>query len=66
MCAEGRDYLDKNRRFDMPGFHPTPQYVREMRRFGIITDNAADNAAIDAYQADGAYWRSLWYRPPGN
>jgi hypothetical protein len=66
MCADGSDYLDRNRRFDMPGFRPTPQYVREMRRFGIIADNVAENAAIDAYQADGAYWQSLWYRPPEN
>jgi hypothetical protein len=66
MCADGSDYLDRNRRFDMPGFRPTPQYVREMRRFGIIADNVAENAAIDAYQADGAYWQSLWYRPPGD
>jgi len=64
MCADGCDYLDKNKRFDMPGFRPTPQYVREMRRFGIVTNNVAANAAIDAYQADGAYWQSLWYRPP--
>jgi len=66
MCADGSDYLDKNKRFDMPGFRPTLQYVREMRRFGIIADNVAANAAIDAYQTDVAYWRSLWYRPPGN
>jgi hypothetical protein len=66
MCADGSDYLDRNRRFDMPGFRPTPQYVREMRRFGIIADNVAENAAIDAYQADVAYWQSLWYRPPEN
>ena len=28
--------LDGMKRFDMPGFHPGPEYVREMVRYGIL------------------------------
>ncbi|MBL7153219.1 MAG: PD40 domain-containing protein, partial [Phycisphaerae bacterium] len=52
MCTAGRDHLEKIKRFDMPGFRPIDQYVREMQRFGIITDNAAP---IDVYRTDRAY-----------
>ena len=61
MCAAGKNHLERIKRFDMPGFTPIPQYVREMQRFGIISDNAAP---IDVYRTDRAYWKSLWYRPP--
>jgi hypothetical protein len=46
----------------MPGFRPNEQYVREMKRYGILPaafDNLADR--IDVYQTDEAYWRSLWW-----
>ncbi len=54
------------KRFDMPDFRPTRHYVREMIRYGILppdTDRMKDR--IDVYQTDRAYWRSLWYQPPG-
>ena len=47
----------------MPGFRPTPQYVREMKRFGILPADHDDKAAVDCYGLDRAYWQSLWYRP---
>ena len=57
-------------RFDKTGvygteqFAPHRQYVREMKRFGIL-DESFDLAAdeIDAYQTDRLYWQSLWYQP---
>jgi hypothetical protein len=55
------------KRFDMPGFRPTRHYVREMIRYGILPedfDRLKD--PIDVYQIDRAYWRSLWYQPPGH
>ena len=54
------------KRFDMPDFRPTRHYVREMIRYGILppdTDRMKDR--IDVYATDRAYWRSLWYQPPG-
>jgi len=62
MCIAGKSRLEEIKRFDMPGFTPLPQYVREMQRFGIITDAVAP---IDPYRTDQEYWRSLWHKPPG-
>ena len=45
---------------------PSPNYVREMKRYGILPsdfDPASD--PFDAYATDEAYWRSFWHRPPG-
>jgi len=55
--------LNDMKRFDMPGFRPGPEYVREMVRFGILS--RAPDKPIDLYAADRAYWQSHWYRPPG-
>ncbi len=64
MCVAGRNRLDQIKRFDMPGFRPDPAYVREMKRYGVLSaefDLSRDSA--DVYQIDQAYWRSLWHRP---
>ncbi len=58
--------LNTLKRFDMPDFRPTRHYVREMIRYGILPpdiDRMKDR--IDVYETDRAYWRSLWYQPPG-
>ena len=55
--------LAEIRRFDMPGFRPTPTYVREMQRYGILPRELAVDAPVDVYAAERAYWRSLWWRP---
>ena len=55
--------LNDIKRFDMPGFKPNAQYVREMKRYGILPasfDLARD--PIDVYQTDRAYWESMWWR----
>jgi hypothetical protein len=51
-------------RYSQEGFRPNRQYVREMKKFGILPrsfDLAKDE--IDVFETDQAYWRSLWYRP---
>lgn len=53
--------LDEVKRFDMPGFTPRPEYVREMKRYGVLPDSfdlATDT--LDVYGTDREYWRSLW------
>lgn len=48
-------------RFATPGFRPNRQYLRELRRFGILPaefDPARD--PLDVFATDQAYWRSLW------
>jgi hypothetical protein len=60
----GKVQLDAEPRFATAGFRPNPQYIREMKRFGILPpafDLTRDN--LDFYQADQAYWRSLWHQP---
>ncbi len=61
MVAAGKRNLDQIKRFDMPGFQPVPQYLREMRRYGILPADHPDDAPIDPYQLDQRYWRSLWH-----
>ena len=61
---QGKADLDAELRFGAPGFKPNPQYVREMKKFGILPaafDLARDS--LDAYQTDQHYWRSLWHTP---
>jgi len=56
--------LDAAPRYGMPGFKPNRQYIREMKRFGVLPaqfDPAHDS--VDAFQTDQEYWRLFWYRP---
>jgi hypothetical protein len=60
-----KDYLDRVKRFDMPGFQPRPEYVRELKRYGILPasfDLGKD--ALDVYAIERRYWKSQWYHPP--
>jgi hypothetical protein len=63
MVVAGRIELERIKRFDMPGFQPRPQYLRELRRYGILPPDYAADAAVDPYQLDRLYWESQWYRP---
>ncbi|RME91842.1 MAG: hypothetical protein D6766_11120, partial [Verrucomicrobia bacterium] len=62
MVEAGRQALARMKRFDMPGFRPRPEYLREMQRYGVLPPGA-DPALIDPYELDRAYWKSLWYEP---
>jgi hypothetical protein len=43
---------------------PSSQYVREMKRYGILPgDHDPEQSPIDVYATDEAYFRSFWYRP---
>ena len=53
--------LDTIKRFDMAGFRPRDAYLREMKRYGILTDGAEQ--PVDPYALDQTYWESLWYQP---
>jgi hypothetical protein len=63
MCTDGKEYLAKIKRFDMPDFVPPQPYLREMKRYGVLPKELAANTEIDIYATDRAYWQSLWYRP---
>ena len=48
-----------------PASAPRPEYVREMKRYGVLPE-AFDPARdpFDPYAIDRIYWESLWHRPP--
>ena len=60
--GDTRAELERIKRFDMPGFRPRPEYVVRMQRYGILPADLPDDAPIDVYATDRAYWDSLWQR----
>jgi hypothetical protein len=64
MAAAGKRNLDTIKRFDMPDFRPRPQYLREMKRYGVLAPDHPDDEPVDPYELDQRYWESLWYRQP--
>jgi hypothetical protein len=63
MITAGKQNLDTIKRFDMPDFQPTPQYLREMRHYGVLAADHPDDAPVNPYDLDRRYWQSLWYQP---
>jgi hypothetical protein len=55
--------VDEMKRFDMPGFQPRVDWVREMRRYGILPLDAPDGQPVDVYATERRYWESLWHQP---
>jgi hypothetical protein len=56
--------LDDVPRFGTPEFKPNKQYVREMKRFGVLPakfDLSRD--PIDVFETDQRYWKQFWCRP---
>jgi mono/diheme cytochrome c family protein len=63
LCVVGKDRLDAIKRFDMAGFAPRPDWIREMKRFGILDVASAGERPMDVYRLERGYWKSLWYQP---
>jgi len=63
LCHDGKQRLEQIKRFDMPGFRPTKTYIREMKKYGLLPKKLPEDALIDVYATDRAYWRSLWWQP---
>ncbi len=59
---DAKKYLDEIKRFDMPGYRPHANYIREMQRYGILSKDLAPDAPVDPYATDEAYWRSMWHQ----
>lgn len=52
-----------NPRYHMDGYRPSPHYLREMKRYGILpADFDERNDPIDPYATDRAYWESFWLK----
>ncbi len=64
MVRAGKDFFEKqNPRFDMPEFRPRVDWVREMKRYGILPSDSPPTAPVDVYATERKYWESLWYDP---
>jgi hypothetical protein len=60
---EAKRRLEEMKRFDMPGFRPRGDWVREMKRFGILPQSHDPADPVDYYAVERAYWKSLWHKP---
>jgi hypothetical protein len=59
MIAAGKERLETVGRFDMPGYRPPAPYLREMVRYGILSEIPAPGDPVDVYALDRAYWNSF-------
>jgi len=49
------------KRFDMPDFRPRRDWVREMKRYGILPPSFdAGQEKVDVYEVERRYWDALW------
>lgn len=47
-----------------PHFRPNRQYIREMKKYGVLPgDFDPDQEEIDVFALDRKYWESFWYSP---
>ena len=53
------DRLSEIKRFDMPGFQPRYEYLREMKRYGVLPADfdLKNPPKVDAYDLDRRYWQ---------
>jgi hypothetical protein len=56
-----KERVDKATMVEMPNYRPDAEYVREMKRYGILP-SAFDltRDPIDVFDVDRRYWRSFW------
>jgi hypothetical protein len=60
----GKRQMDQVARFGTTAFKPNRQYVREMKRFGVLKPEFnLDRESIDIFETDQRYWKLFWYDP---
>lgn len=60
----GKRQMDKVPRFGTTEFKPNRQYVREMKRFGVLKPEFnLESEPIDIFETDQQYWKLFWYQP---
>jgi cytochrome c553 len=55
--------LMAGKRFDMPGFRPNNDYIREMQKYGFVKKDLGPDELFDYYQAEREYFDSFFYDP---
>jgi hypothetical protein len=64
--AEGQKIIEAEPRYATPLFKPNPQYIREMKKYGILPPAFdRDKDPLNCFEADQKYWRALWHLPQG-
>ena len=63
LCVAGKERLEQVKRFDMADFRPRQDWVREMKRYGILASDTKPEQGLDVYATERKYWESLWYQP---
>lgn len=62
--TRGRQAVDVRPRYGTPAFRPNRQYIRELKRYGILAaDFDPATSPLDIFAADQRYWQSFWYIP---
>jgi hypothetical protein len=59
---QAKQRLDTIKRFDMPGFQPRYEYLREMKKYGVLSKNfdLKNPPKVDPYELELKYW-NLFY-----
>lgn len=59
-----KNSADEIPRYSTPAWKPNWQYVREMKRFGILDSSFnLENSRLDPFETDQKYWESFWWIP---
>jgi hypothetical protein len=59
---ETKAHLEKITRFNMANFQPEPEYLREMKNYGILPATFRPGEPINVYETDRKYWESFWHQ----
>ena len=64
MIVAGKEFLERDStRFDMPQFRPRKDWVREMKRYGVLDEDVKSEEVTNVYAIEQDYWKSLWHQP---
>jgi hypothetical protein len=58
-----RQRLEAGKRFDMPGFRPNNDYIREMQKYGFVKKDLTPDETFDYYRTEKEYFDSWYYEP---
>jgi hypothetical protein len=65
MIVAGKEFIERDStRFDMTNFRPRPDWVREMKRYGVLPQCVKPEEVTDVYSVEQEYWKSLWHQTP--
>jgi hypothetical protein len=65
ILQKGKEQVDQRPRYGTPGFRPNRQYIRELKKYGVLDPDFDPQASsLDIFDADQKYWSTFWYAPP--